>query len=383
VRIYPERAALLLMQMAEEKGWEAGPYINIAELLKEAEQQDMAIRFLRTAISLSPDNDRAYELFLEIDPARMEDLAAAAAQEHPTSAKAWHRLAQAKLDAGDKAGAFEAFKRSAELGHSNVDDIFREMIRCDASLALPAIRAIAKQNDEESQGLLGHAFVANGLVDEAYDTYIRAHSLDPDDVTWLRCLVEIDPTRAASVLRQTIASYDGSGKDEIVGARGNALRRLGHDAAAFEEYSAALEIDDDDWEWMQGIAASDPRRAATVLEKKLEGNPDSRNIKGALADAYAGMGRGAEAAELYRQILENDSAETRWKISYAQVDPAAGIAILKKDVDAEPDDDYKWGALGDALRRLGRTAEAREAYSKAREIDPADWRWHTRLKELP
>ena len=105
----PERAALLLMQMAEEKGWEAGAYVNIAELLKEAGQEDMAIRFLRTAISLSPEYDRAYELFMQIDPSRMEDLAAAAAQEHPDSAKAWHRLAQARLDAGDKAGAFEAF----------------------------------------------------------------------------------------------------------------------------------------------------------------------------------------------------------------------------------------------------------------------------------
>ncbi len=383
IRIYPERAALLLMRLAEEGGWAAAACVNIAEMLRNSELEDLAIRFLRTAISLSPDYDRAYEVFMEIDPSRMQDLAQSAAQEHPESAKAWRRLAEAKLDGGDQAGAFEAFSRAAELGGNDQDELFRSMIRIDPEAALPAIRQLARPDDEDSLGMFGHALVANGLVDEAYETYLRAHALDPDDVTWLRCLVEIDPGRATVLLRETISSYTGSGQDEIVGARANALMLLGRNADAYEEYSAALSLDDDDWEWMEGIAASDPRRAAPLLEKRLEGSPDSRNIKGALGDAYAALGRDREAAALYRDVLDSSSSEKRWKISLAQVAPEEGLGILKADIRNAPDDGATWGALGDAYRKLGRPDEARKAYRKATAIDPSDWRWHTRLKALP
>ncbi len=382
IRIFPERSAILLMRLAEEGGWDAAACVNIAEALVGEEQAEMALRFLRTAISLAPDNDRAYELFLEIDPSRMEDLAAASTRENPDSSKAWNRLAQARLDAGDKAGAFEAFRRAAELGGRNTDDLYRSMIRCDAAAALSAIRALAASDSEEAQGLLGHAFVANGLTAEAYETYIRAHRLDPDDVTWLRCLVELNPTRAAHLLAQDARTYTGSSRDELIGARGNALMLLGRNSDAFEEYSAALQIDDDDWEWLQGIASSDPVRAAPILEQQLEESPDSRNLLGALGDAYAAMGRTSEAAELYRKALRSSSPETRWKIAYAKVDPVAGLALLRTDTVNQPESDSAWGALGDAYRDLGRTAKAKEAYAKAQLLDPADWRWHTRSAAL-
>jgi len=382
IRIYPERAAILLMRLAEERGWSASAYVHIAEALVEGEQSEMALRFLRTAIALAPDQDRAYELFLQIDPSRMTDLAEASTRENPESAKAWNRLAQARLDAGDKAGAFEAFRRSAELGPSNTDKLFRSMIRCDPAAALPAIRALAELDDEEAQGMLGHAFVANGLAAEAYEIYIRAHSLDPDDVTWLRCLVELNPTRAVELLGQDAQTYTGSSRDELIGARGNALMLLGRNSDAFEEYSAALELDDDDWEWLQGIASSDPVRAAPILEKQLQASPKSRNLMGALGDAYAAMGRTSEAADLYRQALTSSSPERRWKIAYAQVNPAAGLALLRTDTVDSPESDSAWGALGDAYRDLGRTAKAKEAYLKAQALDPADWRWHTRSAAL-
>ena len=69
-------------------------------------------------------------------------------------------------------------------------------------------------------------------------------------------------------------------------------------------------------------------------------------------------------------------------IAYAQVEPEAGLAILKGDIESDPDSDSAWGALGDAYRDLGRTAKAKEAYSKARALDPADWRWNTRSANL-
>jgi tetratricopeptide (TPR) repeat protein len=382
IELAPQRAAILLMSLAEEKEWGAGAYVAIARQLYQNEQSALALGFLRTALAMEPNLDSIYELFQEIDPACMAEIATVATTQHPDNAGAWRRLADARMNSNDKVGAFRAYVRAAELGAGDSDDIFRALIRCDAEAALPALRKLVDPEDEETVGLLGHAYLANGLKTDAYNSYMSAHQKDMDDVTWLRCLVELNPGRAVQIFAHDLQDYDGGDRDEIIGAQGNAFMRLGDREAAFQTYLLALEEDDDDWEWLQGIAAAAPERAAAIIEKKLKDNADSRDLKGALADAYAGMGRDGDAIRLYLEVMENDSHETRWKISFAKVDPAAGLARLREEVANEPDSDSTWGVLADALAAVGRKAEAVEAYEKAVQLDPADWRWRSRLDAL-
>lgn len=385
VRVDPEHAGPVLLMLAEELNWDSDMLIHCAQELVDADQPNLARPFLLKALAENPGDEDGIELMSEIDPSVAVLLAEKAVKAEPENADAWARLARFRLNSGDQAGAFEAFRQAATVTEDDDDrlDLMRGMILTNPEAALPVIRNLAEGGDDETLGVLGQAYMAADQMGAAYDVYVKAHEWDPSDSEWLHRLVAIDPVRAAEDFARRIEAVPGSGNDELFGTYALALERQGKLSDAYDEYLRAWTIDQEDWEWMRGMARVNPQRAAALLERRHRDNPDDPTVAGALADAYAGLGRTTEAVQLYELAIKSGEEQHRWMAGLAAAEPARGLPMLLAAVEESPDDDEYWGALGAAYFKLGRMAEARDAYDRALSIDPSDWEWSVERSRIP
>ncbi len=385
VGIDPVRAGSALLMLAKDLEWDGYMLIHCAEELVDADQPTLAGPFLLKALEGDPADEDGIDLMSRIDPSLAANLAENAVRAAPEDTDAWARLARIRRESGDLAGAFLAYRRAAVVAADgdNRLDMMRGMIRTNPMEALPVIRNLAEGEDDEMLGVLGQAYVAAGQRDAAFRVFDQAHQVDPSDSEWLHRMVSLDPVRASEDFKLKIADSPGSGNDELFGTYALSLERQGRLSEAYDAYLRAWTMDEDDWEWMRGLARTNPKRAGDLLLGKHRDNPEDATVAGALADAYAGMGRTAEAVRLYQQAIEAGEERHRWMAALAALEPARGLPMLRAAVEEDPDDDEYWGALGDAYFGLGRMTEARDAYDRALEIDPSDWEWSIQRARIP
>jgi tetratricopeptide (TPR) repeat protein len=194
-------------------------------------------------------------------------------------------------------------------------------------------------------------------------------------------MVVLDPAAAAETLAETARRYSGDSSDEVVGAYGNALLHIGRTEEAYRQYLRAHEEDPSDWEWQRGLARADPRRALPILQERWEANGDEGDLAGALADAYAGTGREHEAAELYQTAIDKGGGPEWWS-RMGLVDAARAYEGLQGAIHEAPGSAENWAALGDYHRLRGESAEARNAYDRARGISPTVLIYEIRYRAL-
>jgi tetratricopeptide (TPR) repeat protein len=376
-------AATHLRDLARAHEWDADRVYLVAHSLNRAKQAALAQTFLVDALMLSPLHGKALALLTTLDPEKALGFAAEATRQAPTDQGAWGRLAKLRLKTGDNAGAYEAFHLAAKHASPNKRAAWlRGMLNIDPKAALASIRVLTDPASEDSLHVLGQALVWNGLRGEAFDAFAGALAINRTNVGALHQLVISDPARAVDHLSQTLEDYTGtSSRDEIIGARAIAYLELGEGDRAFTEFLEASNLDQNDYEWLRGMAAADPVRAAQHLEERLEDSPESGNVLGALGDAYAGLGRKDDAGRMYDKAIGTGSS-LRWRAALVRADPKRGLAMLNEALAKRPNNDEAWGALGDAYRDLGRIDDARDAYTRALKLDPADWEWDIKRDQL-
>ena len=96
-----------------------------------------------------------------------------------------------------------------------------------------------------------------------------------------------------------------------------------------------------------------PAQATVVLEKAKSLEPEKASIREALGIAYFRLARWQEAEAEFRAVLE-----------------------------LSPTDDYAHYALGRALEKQGRAAEANGHYKLASSMVPANGQYAARIREL-
>jgi predicted TPR repeat methyltransferase len=113
-----------------------------------------------------------------------------------------------------------------------------------------------------------------------------------------------------------------------------------------------------------GAQAHAPIRAAVPL----------RTSGSARADSIYAAGDRAAATEAYRAILTRDPENSHATFRLAQLtrDPAERLALYRRYVGLEPRDPWGFMALGDALARQGRFADALRQYDAALHLAPAE-----------
>jgi tetratricopeptide (TPR) repeat protein len=184
----------------------------------------------------------------------------------------------------------------------------------------------------------------------AFDYYLQGQEF-LDDVDNPR-----GPQFAAEVFRQALLS-DGD----------FALAHVGLSEALWRRYQQEKQAE---------VLQEAEREARTALEI----DPDLPSAQVALARVYRSTGRHAESIAELRQILERhprpDEAYRELAFSYEEVgELEAAEQALEASVALRDDHWHRWNSLGAFLQRLGRYAEASEAFERAVELAPPTITW--------
>lgn len=200
----------------------------------------------------------------------------------------------------------------------------------------------------------------------AADAYERALDLDPFAAHAASNLAELAPERLLPRIRERWRELPD---DERLTILATTLLRTGHADEATAAFFRCRELDS---AWLlAGIASLAPGPALASIDTRLALG-DDKALRLARVDALAALGRVPEAREALAPLVNDDgfSADT-WQRLLA-LDPARAIAIHEADLAAIGVGEGRRVFLADALRRVGRTADARTLVAPFTAAKP-DW----------
>jgi tetratricopeptide (TPR) repeat protein len=291
--------------------------------------------------------------------------------------ESWFWLARMRERSGDPAGAFEAYQQELKLGFSQ--RAIEGLLRSDAAKALEVTATLDLSSRTGSErGLAAVLELHRGQRGQAFDTLAKGLSEAPDEYSLLNAVVRADPARATALLRDHLAGYSGSSRDEVTGAYAHALRLTGRTAEARQAYLDAIETDPADSEWYRGLARVDPARAIEALEARREASGNEEWWQESRAEALLRNGQVAEG----RAILERDASDVWSAAALGVVDAPEARRRIQAVIAANPRDADGCMALGEMERDLGNVAAARAAFEEAVRRDPTSLWNIVRLRQV-
>jgi tetratricopeptide (TPR) repeat protein len=309
--------------------------------------------------------DRVLEGLLASDPKQGLDVLSRLMASRRDEASLWAWLGRMRDGASDVGGAFDAYHQAAIKG-AGVKAL-HGMLKADPKRAFEVARTLDLSGLRgEDRSVIAVLALHAGATQEAFDAIAQGLEEAPAEYSLLNAIARADPARAASVLGQRLAGYQGEDKDEVVGAYANALRLAGRSAEARAAYNEALALDPGDAEWIGGLARLDPARAQEALERERAASSGEEWWQLAQANVLMHAGRRAEALAIYNRF-ENDAGAAS---GLGLHDPAEGRRRLEAMLARQPNDDDTWVALGEMERELGNLPAARAAFEQAVRLEP-------------
>lgn len=161
---------------------------------------------------------------------------------------------------------------------------------------------------------------------------------------------------------------------------GDAYRRRLRKESAREAYQRALNLDAQNEDARDGLAATQGRVHRDPVVREAMQNPTNDEAWGDAGDYYASLGMAEEALSAYTYALQLDATDSEWQRKIAAM---AGvdhlIELLGNQIDSMGDEGI--GDLADRLRESGRIDEACDFYRRALSMDPTDTEWLDRIAE--
>lgn len=137
---------------------------------------------------------------------------------------------------------------------------------------------------------------------------------------------------------------------------------------------------------------NDAKNAAECYERVIQLDPTDREAQQSLRDIAAIRtmieGRWTDAGKEggYRKMLRDEQKAQDLEAAQAVLrtsdDVRKNIERVKRDIENDPRNKRYWAQLGDLYRSIKEFEQAREAYNKAREIDPNDFSIVEKLGDL-
>jgi tetratricopeptide (TPR) repeat protein len=301
-------------------------------------------------------------------------------------------LAQTQKAATDKADAYYHYS----LGHlysdlastySNRSEYLNQAIDHyrDAMKADPSARFLADE--------LADLYIQSGRLNEGAREAEAAVKQNPRDVNSRRILGRIysrliGDTRNNSVngemVKRAIEQYtriaEAEPKDVDAWLMLGRLQKVNQDSIESQKaFNKALEIDPENQEALSGLALvysdlGDHTRAAEVLKKVAERNPDLRTLV-SLAASYEQLRDFASASDAYRKAVELSPGNDELKRALGQsliyagkLDEAA--SVYQQLIEADANDVESHLRLAQIYRDQRDFAKAREAVNKAKAAEP-------------
>jgi tetratricopeptide (TPR) repeat protein len=266
-----------------------------------------------------------------------------------------------------------ALEASADAGLAS------RLVAADPVRAARVLYAMASADDWDGEllGDVGEAFVAQGRGDLALPFLQEALTRQPDSRDVLTALRGVDPTLALEHVRGLTETQPE--RSDVWTWLGEMELEEGNREASFVAYleAARLSLTTD---VLYGLMRADPDRAyASAVPLVTEETGDE--VLGAVAKLALKGGLREDAASTLLRAHEQDPTDNEWMVAMVALDPKGTADVLRRTAAGYSGDsrDEIVGALGNALRELGRPGEAYEQYRVAHELDPSDWEWQRGL----
>ncbi len=371
----PDAAVAASLDLAERtEHWGDVQFLEVAKSMIEVDRKTAASLLLRIGVAEVDDDEELVGLWATIDFAAASAYLETKIRGAPDDAALWKLLASIRREAGDLAGAMDADEMA--IRQDPGDDWLEDLLNEDPKRALSVMREVlANSRDDESIGVYAKALARNGQLEEAADAYLRALSFDPEDSEWLSALVRLDPARTATYLQAHIGEWEPSSfGDEVLGIYARALAATGKTSDAMGFYELAHSKDQSDGEWISAMLGIDESKALRTLSSSLkEDDAESVGLV-VLGLSHAAKGDKQQAQALFaRAQKEGHADEWTWRL-LARHDPVKAVDNLRA-VTLDGGDASQYAALAYILRDQGDVAAARDAFDKALNDSPNNTRW--------
>ncbi|MCO4745434.1 MAG: tetratricopeptide repeat protein [Proteobacteria bacterium] len=311
-----------------------------------------------------------------------------AALDAPRKAGVWVDLAEAYAGAGRMEDATRAFShaRAIQPNHPKVRNPPDWASSGDVTDVERAV--LLDPSNDEAWGTAAGVLATMGQNERAITYYLRALELDPSDSEWPSKLMALGPDPRIDRFMGDWMVSAGDADDEALGDMADAMKAAGSWPQACALYQKAFEADPNDSEWtgaldecarrFPGEYRSAAEAAVEAYERQIAASPRDDEIIGDYADALRTLGREAEACTQYQRAASIDPSDSEW-IQGLVACPGhmMNVGAMRAQIGS---DDEALGDLADALRANGRTADACQLYADAARLDPADDEWREALR---
>ena len=327
--------------------------------------------------------------------------------ENARTAKLYSALGYTYEQQKDYKQAVDAYRKSTELDHDNLDAVrgLAQNLMNDnqTDAALEQYKAIVEADPSDAQTYMRIAEIErrSGKFDQAMDSLKKANSVVPDSLEVQYNMAVIDEAQgkyddAIQILNDLLTKSDHSDGDSSTSDKNNRavfLERLGTvyreagknqlaeqtfrkmldlgDENAIRGYQQIIETYRDNKQWQQATA---------VAEEAAKRFPDDRGLQMVAASQQADMGNSTVAIDRVKGMLKDNADDREVYIALAQMysrvkewDKAEESIDKAIDLSSKPEDkDYALFVAGSIYERQKKYDKAEEAFHKVLADDPKD-----------
>ncbi len=365
----------------------------------------------KAAVKIQPDSEEAvttlaYLYNEEGDSAHALEVLNTVPEKART-AKLYSALGYTYEQEKDYKQAVEAYRKSTELDHDNLDAVrgLAQNLMNDGQTeaALEQYKAIVDADPSDAQTYMRIAEIdrRNGKFDQAMDALKKANAVVPDSLEVQYNMAVIDEAQgkydeAIQILNDLLTKTEHADGDYSTSDKNNRavfLERLGTiyreagktqladqtfrkmlglgDDNAVRGYQQLIETYRDNKQWQQATAVADE------AAKKF---PDDRGLQMVAASQQADMGSPQAAITRVKGLLKGNADDREVYIALAQMysrikdwDNAEESINKAIDLSSKPEDkDYAWFVAGSIYERQKKYDKAEEAFHKVLADDPKD-----------
>ena len=303
--------------------------------------------------------------------------------------------------------AVEAYRKSTELDHDNLDAVrgLAQNLMNDGQTeaALEQYKAIVDADPSDAQTYMRIAEIdrRNGKFDQAMDALKKANSVVPDSLEVQYNMAVIDEAQgkydeAIQILNDLLTKtehtegdystsdknnravflerlgtiYREAGKTQLADQTFRKMLDLGDDNAV-RGYQQLIETYRDNKQWQQ---------ATTVADEAAKKFPDDRGLQMVAASQQADMGNPQPAIVRVRGLLKGNADDREVYIALAQMysrikdwDNAEESINKAIELSSKPEDkEYAWFVAGSIYERQKKYDKAEESFHKVLADDPKD-----------
>ncbi len=184
-KLSPEAAEAELRGLVEKAQGKkkSGPLRKLAEMLEQAGRKEDALAAVDSILELDPNNARARQMLLRLDPeAGIEHLAARTVA-NPKSTRLWSEYGNALEAQGRKVDAIAAWEQAVSL--SGNYGAVRKLLEHSPDTVWTNLETFTQNSgDDERWGDFGDLMWENDRKDQAKRAWEKAWELDPSDTEW-------------------------------------------------------------------------------------------------------------------------------------------------------------------------------------------------------